>query len=58
MALVEMSSISLFPAFTRLAGDQGRFQTAYLRTLRLTVVAAAAASAMIVAVGLPLVVIV
>jgi PST family polysaccharide transporter len=58
MALVEVSSISLFPAFTRLAGDQGRFQMAYLRALRLTVVAAAAASAMIVAVGQPLVVIV
>lgn len=58
MALVEVSSISLFPAFTRLAGDQPRFQAAYLRALRLTVVAAAAASVMIVAVGQPLVVIV
>jgi O-antigen/teichoic acid export membrane protein len=58
MALVEMSSISLFPAFTRLAADQGRFQMAYLRALRLSVVAGAAASAMIVAVGQPLVVIV
>lgn len=58
MALVEVSSISLFPAFTRLADDRGRFRAAYLRALRLTVVAAAAASAMIVAVGQPLVVIV
>jgi O-antigen/teichoic acid export membrane protein len=58
MALVEMSSISLFPAFTRLAAYPGRFQMAYLRALRLTVVAAAAASTMIVAVGEPLVVIV
>lgn len=58
MALVEVSSISLFPAFTRLASDRARFQVAYLSALRLTVVAAAAASTMIVAVGQPLVVIV
>lgn len=58
MALVEVSSISLFPAFSRLATDPPRFQAAYLRALRLVVVVAAAASAMIVAVGQPLVVIV
>ena len=58
MAVVEVSSISLFPAFSRLATDPHRFQVAYLRALRLVVVAAAAASAMIVAVGQPLVVIV
>jgi PST family polysaccharide transporter len=58
MALVQVSSISLFPAFTRLASDQGRFQMAYLRALRLTVVAGAATSTMIIAVGQPLVVIV
>jgi PST family polysaccharide transporter len=58
MALVEVSSISLFPAFSRLAHDRSRFQVAYLRALRLVVVAAAAATTMIVAVGQPLVVIV
>lgn len=58
MALVEVSSISLFPAFSRLAEDPSRFQQAYLRALRVVVVAAAAATAMIVAVGVPLVVIV
>jgi PST family polysaccharide transporter len=58
MALVEMSSISLFPAFSRLASDQTRFRAAYLRALRLVVTAAAAATMMIVAVGQPLVVIV
>lgn len=58
MALVEVSSISLFPAFTRLASDPDRFRGAYLRALRLTVVAAAAASTMIIAVGQPVVVIV
>jgi O-antigen/teichoic acid export membrane protein len=58
MGLVEVSSISLFPAFSRLADNPGRFQMAYLRALRLTVVAAAALSTMIVAVGQPLVVIV
>jgi len=58
MALVEVSSISLFPAFSRLASDTSRFQLAYLRALRITVVAAAAAAAMIIAVGEPLVVLV
>lgn len=58
MALVEVSSISLFPAFTRLSVDPERFRGAYLRALRLTMVAAAAATAMIIAVGQPLVVIV
>lgn len=58
MALVEVSSVSLFPAFTRLAQDPPRFQVAYLRALRLTTAAASAATALIVAVGQPLVVIV
>jgi PST family polysaccharide transporter len=58
MGLVQVSSISLFPAFTRLARDPRRFQNGYLHALRLSVVAAAAVSAMVVAVGVPLVVIV
>jgi PST family polysaccharide transporter len=58
MALVDGSSISLFPAFTRLAADRPRFQVAYLRALRLSVAAAAAVAAMVITVGLPLVVIV
>src|SRR5206468_2958777 len=58
MALVEGSSMSLFPAFTRLSTDPDRFRTGYLRALRLSVVAAAAMSALLAAVGVPLVVIV
>ncbi|WP_216870823.1 oligosaccharide flippase family protein [Modestobacter excelsi] len=58
MGLVQVSSVSLFPAFTRLAPDRRRFQTGYLHALRLSVVVAAATSAMVVAVGVPLVVIV
>jgi PST family polysaccharide transporter len=58
MGLVEASSISLFPAFTRLAGEPRRFQVGYLRALRLTTAGAAAAAAMLVAAGQPLVVIV
>jgi O-antigen/teichoic acid export membrane protein len=58
MGLVEVSSISLFPAFTELAGDARRFASAYLRALRQTMTLAAAASAMVVTVGQPMVVIV
>ena len=58
MGLVQVSSISLFPAFSRLARDRRRFQTSYLHALRLAVVGAAAVSAMVVAVGVPLVVLV
>lgn len=58
MALVSGSSTALFPAFSRLSGDPARFRSSYLRALRLSVAAAAPMAAMIVAVGIPLVVIV
>ncbi|SNT02382.1 polysaccharide transporter, PST family [Geodermatophilus pulveris] len=58
MVLVEGGSISLFPAFTRLAADPQRFRSGYLRALRLAVAVAAGMAAMLVAVGVPLVVIV
>lgn len=58
MVLVETGSVSLFPAFTRLARERGRFQAAYLQALRLSVAVAAAMTALIVAVGIPLVVVV
>ncbi len=58
MGLVQVSSISLFPAFSRISRDRRRFQTSYLHALRLSVVGAAAVSAMVVAVGVPLVVLV
>jgi PST family polysaccharide transporter len=58
MALVESSSVALFPAFTRLARDRARFRAAYLQALRLNVAAAAAMAALVVAVGVPLVVVV
>lgn len=57
-ALVEVSSISLFPAFARIAGERERMKTAYLRALGLVILGAAAVSAMLVAVGEPLAVLV
>ena len=58
IALVEVSSIALFPAFTRMANDRTRLKAAYLRSLGLVTMSAAAISAMMIAVGEPLVVIV
>ncbi len=58
MGLVNVSSIALFPAFSRLRDDRPRFQRAYLRALRLTTAVSAAVAAMVVAVGVPLVVLV
>lgn len=57
-AIVEVSSNSLFPAFTRIANDADRLRTAYLRALSLHAIAASAVSALMIAVGEPLVVIV
>ena len=57
-ALIEVSSISLFPAFARIAGERDRMKTAYLRALGLVTLGAAAVSAMLVAVGEPLAVLV
>ncbi|WP_051683740.1 oligosaccharide flippase family protein [Blastococcus sp. URHD0036] len=58
MALVEAGSNSLFPAFSRLSRDRGRFQAGYLQALRLSVAAAAGMAAIIIAIGVPLVVLV
>lgn len=57
-ALIEISSISLFPAFSRISSDAERFKQAYLRALGLVVVAASAVAGLLVATGEPLVVVV
>ncbi|GAA1920133.1 hypothetical protein GCM10009737_22060 [Nocardioides lentus] len=57
-ALVEVSSVALFPAFSRIADDADRFRQSYLRALGLVVTAAAGVTALLVAIGEPLVVLV
>ena len=57
-ALVEISSISLFPAFSRISADEERFRRGYLRSLGLVVVGASLVAAFLIACGEPLVVLV
>ena len=57
-AMVQVGSYSLFPAFARISAERARFGRAYLRALGLSTVGAAAVSAMLVAIGEPLVVVV
>jgi PST family polysaccharide transporter len=56
--LVEVSSIALFPAFARMADESARLKSAYLRALGIVTLGAAAVTAMLIAVGEPLVVLV
>jgi len=56
--IVEVGANSLFPAYSRLAGDPERFRLAFLRALTVLVVVGAAMSAALAAVAQPLVVVV
>jgi PST family polysaccharide transporter len=55
MAVIEVGSYVLFPAFSRLAGDPIRFRSAFLRALQVLWCLMAAVAFFIVAVGEPLV---
>lgn len=56
-AMVEVSSISLFPAFSRMSRTPGRLKVGYLRAQNVVTTGAAPVSAMMLAVGEPLVVV-
>ncbi len=51
MAIIEVGSVALFPAFSRIAGDLGRLVPAYLRALQWAIALAAACSGLMIAVG-------
>ena len=57
MAIIEVGSVALFPAFSRIVGDRERMHAAYLRALHWAMVAAAAAAGLMVAAGEPAVVV-
>jgi O-antigen/teichoic acid export membrane protein/O-antigen ligase len=57
MGIIQVGSITLFPAFSRIAGDRKRFATAYLRALHWSMVAAAVGTGLMIAVGAPAVVV-
>jgi O-antigen/teichoic acid export membrane protein len=56
-AILEIVANALFPAFSRMAGDQGRLRTSYLQALTWVTFFAAAVSGLAVAVGEPAVVV-
>ena len=51
MGIVEVGGTSLFPAFSRIAGDRERFAAAYLRALHWSMVGAAAGTGLMIAAG-------
>lgn len=55
MAVIEVGSYVLFPAFSRLAGDAERFRSAFLRALRLLWCVVVPVGCVLLAVGEPLV---
>ncbi len=57
-AIVEVGANSLFPAYSRISSDPARFRRAYLHALGLVVVVAAAISGLLLAIGVPLVIVV
>ena len=57
-AIVEVGSISLFPAFSRIGSDNDRMRPAYLRALHWAVIGAAFISGLMVAIGVPVVLVV
>lgn len=57
VAVVDIGSYVLFPAFSRIAGDAERFRAAFLRALSWIWFAAAPLAALLVAIGEPLVVV-
>lgn len=57
MGIIEIGGAALFPAFSRMMGDPDRLRAAYLRALHWSMVAAAAAAGLMIAVGEPAVVV-
>lgn len=56
--IVEVASNSLFPAFSRMSDEPERFRRAYLHALGLVVIAGSAISGLLIATGVPLVLVV
>lgn len=56
-AIIEIGSVALFPAFSRISGDRERLKPAYLRALQWSTVGAAALTGLMVALGVPTVVV-
>ncbi|MBT0566284.1 oligosaccharide flippase family protein [Williamsia sp. CHRR-6] len=57
-AIIEIGAVSLFPAFSRMAGDQARMRAAYLRAMRWVTIGAAPLCGMMIALGEPAVIVV
>lgn len=59
-AIINVGGVALFPAFARIvgAGDRERLRAAYLRAIRWGMIAAAPVTALMIAIGLPSVVVV
>ena len=57
MGIIEVGATTLFPAFSRIAGDRERFAAAYLRALHWSMVGAAAGTGLMIAAGEPAVVV-
>jgi len=55
--IMEVGATTLFPAFSRIAGERERFAAAYLRALHWSMVGAAAGTGLMIAVGEPAVVV-
>lgn len=56
--IVEVAANSLFPAYSRMSSEPERFRRAYLQALGLVVIAGAAISGLLLATGVPLVLVV
>lgn len=57
-AIIEVGAIALFPAFSRISGDPVRLKPAYLRAIHWATIGAAALSGLMIALGVPTVVVV
>ena len=57
MGIIDAGGTSLFPSFSRIAGNHERFAAAYLRALHWSMVGAAACTVLIIAAGEPTVVV-
>ena len=55
--IIDVGATTLFPAFSRIAGDRERFAAAYLRALHWSMVGAAACTGLMIAAGEPAVVV-
>jgi PST family polysaccharide transporter len=55
--IIEVGATTLFPAFSRIAGNRERFAAAYLRALHWSMVGAAACTGLMIAAGEPAVVV-